>query len=321
MTPTTVNASASKDLIIEIPPTPSATDKAEPSKVNIFYDNKDIGLADANIGCLAIQQALMKFPEFEDIFHISGLAFGIWQSVKVYRATPDAATLTKSLVHPLFQLFVGPALTWVHPLLGKASIAVQFLAVARNSVPKLYTCLKNGKEKPIDALTGTALHVFNLATQGYFVKNRLDKVGSQEQARNDYQREWEDSEHQNGGFTGPIDCSGKPASAFEKMTNFERLTNPDLKPQTCPADATIMMNLQSDPKCEDATNKPAWEVIPNAVKDACASTCKEIARIFRKLSLEAHPDKVNGTKGAFINLANAQDTLNAKYSCKDLRRP
>ncbi len=300
-----VEGSTPKDLSIDVAP---AANETEFSEVKVFYDNKDTRLAIANVAHLIILQASRRSPELAAALILPAIISNTWRLVKVYRTTPDAATVTKSLAHPLFQLLVPGVLNLIHPLLAKACIAAQFVGVAQNAAPKLYTCLTNRKEKPGEALAGSALHIFNLASVGYISKATCDALDAMNKAFK-------------GVFAEPAACPGKPASAFEGKTNLERLSDPDLKPKTCLADAVTILNVKPDLKCELTIQRYPFEAsaerVHNAVKEACASTCKAIAGAFRRLSAGAHPDK-KGPENAFYNLVDARDKLDGVYGCKSL---
>ncbi|HSX10395.1 MAG TPA: hypothetical protein VLF94_01580 [Chlamydiales bacterium] len=190
---------------------------------NILFDSHDVKLATYNAARLALEALAVYYPA-TSLVSIPLTFAMVWQQMYALGAIPSSYSklaLANALLH------IG---SFIHPTVGKIFSVSGFLGVALNAVPKLFASLKNVTHKPWEALTGTALHVFNLASQGVFAKREIDYHTEKEQAA--------------------LHCAFKSRAGFAKLDPKERMASPDLDP-TCVGDSKIMLGIVGDPKCSE----------------------------------------------------------------------
>jgi hypothetical protein len=196
-----------------------------------FYDATDTNLAIANALRLGMDYAFdyviwnsLKSPVFLMPFAVLAQ---VYQSHTVFQAMKQPTSkIGKILSTPLLGL-VGlitqnPALIAVHSV-AKA------VGLMRNSVPKLFTSLKNITKHPFEALSATLLHVFNIGSQGYFAKKDIELYVDRPDI---------------GAAAG---TRAKPLD--EKLSDMDRLTAEGLDPNN-PFDAAQAMKVEARTTCE-----------------------------------------------------------------------
>jgi hypothetical protein len=214
------------ELRIEKPPlhpiTPYIPTIVQPAarQAKSLYDSNDVYLAFSNLAVLGLQTALKN--TYNTPLYIAYIIGANIQNYFSFEQIPDSAAITKAAL-PLIQL----GGIWF-PSLRLIGAAGQFLGVAKSTLPKLFTCAKNGFNKPLEAITGAALHAFNLGSQGYIAHDIVTEA---------YQE-----------LTTIPKCPAKAKADFAKMKPTDRFAKPDLDP-TCSQHAEILMGLDDNSTC------------------------------------------------------------------------
>lgn len=137
--------------------------KVRRTKIKPLYDQNDVARAISNLAYLIFKtmgETVLPAPVAKAI-HLSFFLSGLHPDIQAYRAIPDSMTPVKTLANPLWRVLAG-----YFPLVGKVNAAATFLGVAAASLKKLFACVNHGANRPLEALKGSALHLFNLFAQG-----------------------------------------------------------------------------------------------------------------------------------------------------------
>lgn len=139
-------------------------------KIKPLYDQSDVTHAIANLVYITFKtlgEAVLPAPVANAI-HISFFLSGLHPEIQAYKAIPDSMESIKTLANPLWRILAG-----YFPFVGKVNGAATFMGVAGVSLKKLFVCVENGADRPLEALKGSALHLFNLFAQANSTAHQL----------------------------------------------------------------------------------------------------------------------------------------------------